>query len=232
MGVGAAMVFPATLSLITQRVHRARRARPARSACGARSPASRSRSGRSSAAGCSSLRLAEHLLRDGADRRRRGRPGRPLRPDLARPARAAARPRRASSLSTAAMALLVYTIIEAPDHGWGSARTLGGFALTAVLAAAFVAWERRTEQPMLDVALFRNPRFTAASAVGHDLVLRAVRVHLPGHPVLPVPQGLRPAVDRRAPAARRVLRRRLLDPRHASSRCGSARSWSSRPACC
>jgi predicted MFS family arabinose efflux permease len=60
--------------------------------------------------------------------------------------------------------LLVYTIIEAPNHGWGSARTLGSFALTAVLAAAFVAWERRTEQPMLDLSLFANPRFTAASA--------------------------------------------------------------------
>ena len=68
------------------------------------------------------------------------------------------------ALSTATIGLLVYTIIEAPNHGWGSARTLGSFALTAVLAAAFVAWERRTEQPMLDVSLFRNPRFTAASA--------------------------------------------------------------------
>ena len=68
------------------------------------------------------------------------------------------------ALSTAMVALLVYTIIEAPNHGWGSARTLGSFALTAVLAAAFVAWERRTEQPMLDLSLFRNPRFTAASA--------------------------------------------------------------------
>ena len=68
------------------------------------------------------------------------------------------------ALSTAMIALLVYTIIEAPNHGWGSARTLGSFALTAVLAAAFVAWERRTEQPMLDLSLFGNPRFTAASA--------------------------------------------------------------------
>src|SRR5580700_2968707 len=68
------------------------------------------------------------------------------------------------ALSTAAIGLLVYAIIEAPNHGWGSARTLGSFALTAVLAAVFVALERRTEQPMLDVSLFRNPRFTAASA--------------------------------------------------------------------
>ncbi|MCW3028856.1 MAG: Permease, superfamily [Solirubrobacterales bacterium] len=68
------------------------------------------------------------------------------------------------ALSTAMVALLVYTIIEAPNHGWGSTRTIGSFAVTAVLVAAFVAWERRTEQPMLDVSLFRNPRFTAASA--------------------------------------------------------------------
>jgi EmrB/QacA subfamily drug resistance transporter len=68
------------------------------------------------------------------------------------------------ALSTAVVALLVYTIIEAPNHGWASARTLGGLALTAVLAAAFVIWERGTEHPMLDLSLFGNPRFTAASA--------------------------------------------------------------------
>jgi EmrB/QacA subfamily drug resistance transporter len=67
------------------------------------------------------------------------------------------------ALSTAMIGLLVYTIIEAPNHGWASARTLAGFALTTGLVATFVAWERRTEQPMLDVSLFRNPRFTAAS---------------------------------------------------------------------
>jgi EmrB/QacA subfamily drug resistance transporter len=68
------------------------------------------------------------------------------------------------ALSSAMVALLVYTIIEAPKHGWGSARTLGSFALTAALTAVFVAWERRTEEPMLDLSLFRNLRFTAASA--------------------------------------------------------------------
>ncbi len=66
-------------------------------------------------------------------------------------------------LSAAAMALLVYTIIEAPDRGWGSAASIGGFALAAVLFGAFIAWERRTSHPMLDISLFRNPRFTAAS---------------------------------------------------------------------
>ncbi len=67
-------------------------------------------------------------------------------------------------LSTAMIGLLVYTIIEAPNQGWGSARTLGSFAVTAALVLAFVGWERRTDHPMLDVSLFRNPRFTAASA--------------------------------------------------------------------
>src|SRR5205823_452681 len=66
-------------------------------------------------------------------------------------------------LSTVAMAALIYTIIEAPNHGWTSARSLVGFALAAALLAAFVAWERRARAPMLDVDLFRNLRFTAAS---------------------------------------------------------------------
>ena len=67
-------------------------------------------------------------------------------------------------LSSAGMALLIYTIIEAPEHGWGSARSIAGFALFAAFAAVFVAWERRVSNPMLDIDLFRNPRFTAASA--------------------------------------------------------------------
>jgi EmrB/QacA subfamily drug resistance transporter len=66
-------------------------------------------------------------------------------------------------LSTAAMALLVFTIIEAPTYGWTAARTISGFVVSAVLLAAFIVWERRTQHPMLDVRLFRNMRFSAAS---------------------------------------------------------------------
>jgi EmrB/QacA subfamily drug resistance transporter len=68
------------------------------------------------------------------------------------------------ALSTAAIALLIFTIIEAPEYGWGSARSVAGFAVGAVLLAAFIAWERGMSEPMLDVSLFRNPRFAAASA--------------------------------------------------------------------
>ena len=68
------------------------------------------------------------------------------------------------ALSSAAMGLLVFTIIEAPNHGWGAARTIDGFVSAAVIFAVFLAWERSTQEPMLDVRLFRIPRFTAASA--------------------------------------------------------------------
>ena len=67
-------------------------------------------------------------------------------------------------LSSAAMALLVFTIIEAPTYGWGAPRSVAGFAGSAVLLAAFIAAERRSAHPMLDVRLFRNMRFSAASA--------------------------------------------------------------------
>jgi EmrB/QacA subfamily drug resistance transporter len=66
-------------------------------------------------------------------------------------------------LSSATMALLVFTIIEAPTYGWAAARTLAGFAVSAVLLAAFIIRERRAAHPMLDVRLFRNMRFSAAS---------------------------------------------------------------------
>ena len=66
-------------------------------------------------------------------------------------------------LSTAGMAFLVLGVIEAPDWGWGSAASVASLALGGLLLAVFVLVEGRIEHPMLDVALFRNPRFTAAS---------------------------------------------------------------------
>ncbi len=66
-------------------------------------------------------------------------------------------------LSAAGMGVLVFGVIEAPGWGWGSARSVaaiaGGVAMLAVTAAA----ESRSRYPMIDVSLFRNPRFTAAS---------------------------------------------------------------------
>jgi EmrB/QacA subfamily drug resistance transporter len=67
------------------------------------------------------------------------------------------------ALSSVAMGLLVFGIIQAPDWGWGSARSVGILAAGAVALAVFVVFESRTRYPMVDVGLFRNPRFTAAS---------------------------------------------------------------------
>jgi EmrB/QacA subfamily drug resistance transporter len=67
------------------------------------------------------------------------------------------------ALSTATIGTLVFTIIEAPEVGWLAPRTLVSFAVVAGLLAGFVRWERHVAQPMLDVDLFRNLRFTAAS---------------------------------------------------------------------
>jgi EmrB/QacA subfamily drug resistance transporter len=66
-------------------------------------------------------------------------------------------------LSCAAMGTLVFGIIQAPDWGWRSAATLTTFAAGLVLVAIFIQVEARQEMPMLDVTLFRNPRFSAAS---------------------------------------------------------------------
>jgi EmrB/QacA subfamily drug resistance transporter len=67
------------------------------------------------------------------------------------------------ALSVGVLASLTYTIIEGPVRGWSSAATLGGFLLAAALLVGFVLWERRTPHPMLDVTLFRDRRFSAAS---------------------------------------------------------------------
>jgi MFS family permease len=67
-------------------------------------------------------------------------------------------------LSAAGMALIVYGIIQAPGWGWASPVTFGVLAAGLVLLGVLVAAERATAHPMIDVRLFRNMRFTAASA--------------------------------------------------------------------
>lgn len=66
-------------------------------------------------------------------------------------------------LSIAALATLVTAIIEAPLEGWTSPRTLLLTAAGVGLLAVFLGWERHTDHPMLDLGFFRRPRFSAAS---------------------------------------------------------------------
>src|SRR3954469_13179028 len=68
------------------------------------------------------------------------------------------------ALSFAALTSLVWGLIEAPSRGWTDGVVVAAFAASALVLAVFVAWERRAPAPMLDLALFRNPRFSASSA--------------------------------------------------------------------
>jgi MFS transporter, DHA2 family, multidrug resistance protein len=69
---------------------------------------------------------------------------------------------RGALLSITGLVALVWAIIEGPN-GWTDPTVLGAFGVAAVLLAAFVAWERHTPTPMLDINFFRNARFSAAS---------------------------------------------------------------------
>lgn len=71
----------------------------------------------------------------------------------------------AAILSTIGLSLLVYALIEAPSHGWLSARTILVGAVGVVALVAFVLHERRTEYPMLDVNLFRIRSFGTSSLI-------------------------------------------------------------------
>src|SRR5262245_27772663 len=58
---------------------------------------------------------------------------------------------------------LTYALIQANTYGWTSARILGAFAVAAIGLVAFVVIEMRSRVPMLDLHLFRNPTFSGAN---------------------------------------------------------------------
>ncbi len=66
-------------------------------------------------------------------------------------------------LSITSITAVVLTIIEAPEWGWLSGRTLAGFIIAGGLITSFIRWELRTTHPMLPVRIFSNLRFSAAS---------------------------------------------------------------------
>ena len=67
--------------------------------------------------------------------------------------------------ATLGSAALVFAFVNAPDHGWRSVGTVGGFALAAVLLGAFVQLERSTSSPVLDLALLRDRARAGAVSV-------------------------------------------------------------------
>jgi EmrB/QacA subfamily drug resistance transporter len=66
-------------------------------------------------------------------------------------------------LSLLAVAGTVFGIIEGPERGWGDALTVTGLVIGITALVAFVLWELRVDQPMLDPRLFRNRSFSAGS---------------------------------------------------------------------
>jgi MFS family permease len=66
-------------------------------------------------------------------------------------------------LSIAGIALLTWSLIEAPSHGWDSPGIVAGLVGAVAILAVFAWWQARRTDPILDVTLFRNPRFAAPS---------------------------------------------------------------------
>jgi EmrB/QacA subfamily drug resistance transporter len=71
---------------------------------------------------------------------------------------------------TAAMLLLVFTVVEAPDVGWGSPRTIGSFAAVAAILAAFVAIERRAAVPLVRLGILRSAPLVQANLAAMMLI--------------------------------------------------------------
>ena len=67
-------------------------------------------------------------------------------------------------LATGGMLLLVYAIVEAPSVGWGATRTVLELAGAAAILAAFAVNELRSENPLLPFSIFRIPGLAAADA--------------------------------------------------------------------
>jgi EmrB/QacA subfamily drug resistance transporter len=67
---------------------------------------------------------------------------------------------------TAGLSLLVYALVDATDAGWGSSQTLGLLALSAALLGAFVWIELRSAAPLVPFRIFRLRTLTGANAVG------------------------------------------------------------------
>jgi EmrB/QacA subfamily drug resistance transporter len=70
---------------------------------------------------------------------------------------------------TSSLALLVYAISKAPDNGWGSGSTIGLLVAAALLLAAFIVVESRVESPMVPFSIFRTRTVTGANVCGFFL---------------------------------------------------------------
>jgi EmrB/QacA subfamily drug resistance transporter len=69
-------------------------------------------------------------------------------------------------LVTGGLITLVYAITQANDYGWGSVETIGLFTAAGVLLAGFVGWETRAKEPLMPFSIFRIKTVSAANISG------------------------------------------------------------------
>ncbi|GAA1956717.1 MFS transporter [Kitasatospora viridis] len=63
------------------------------------------------------------------------------------------------------LGLVTFTLIEAPHVGWTTPRTIGSFVVAALAAVAFVLWESRCAEPLIDPRFFRSVPFAGATVI-------------------------------------------------------------------
>jgi MFS transporter, DHA2 family, integral membrane protein len=68
-------------------------------------------------------------------------------------------------LSLVGLSSLIFGIIQGPEDGWTSLPVVGAFVAAGVALSLFVRWERRSDHPMLPLTLFRDRRFSTGSGV-------------------------------------------------------------------
>jgi MFS family permease len=92
-------------------------------------------------------------------------------PDSGRPVRSSGSFDVLGAVSvTAAMLLLVFTVVEAPDAGWGSTRTIASFVGVAAILALFVANERRSASPLVRLGILRSGSLIRANIGAMTLI--------------------------------------------------------------
>ncbi|HYZ14660.1 MAG TPA: MFS transporter [Actinomycetota bacterium] len=74
-------------------------------------------------------------------------------------------------LGTSALFLVTYGLIESNERGWSDPLIVGSLVAFAILLVAFLAWERRSPHPMMPLRLFRIPAFSAGNTVAFSVSL-------------------------------------------------------------
>jgi EmrB/QacA subfamily drug resistance transporter len=114
------------------------------------------------------------------------------------------------ALSVLGLTAVVYSLIEAPTYGWAATRTWGGLLAGLVVLAAFAGWEGRAARPLLAPRFFRELPFLAGSisltaqffgffgfiflALQYLQIVRGSSALVAALSMLPLPLGLMPAV--------------------------------------